>query len=74
MDRIYKHLSDDTLKELYVAINRAEDELLSKAPIMGAYEWYCNHQYGASHLTVESGVWAEMNERGFFDDDNNVVS
>lgn len=74
MERIYKHLSDDTLKELYVAIKRAQDEFMSKAPKMGAFEWYNTYIYGASQLTVESGVWAEMDERGLLDDNNEVVS
>ena len=74
MERIYKHLSDDTLKELYVAIKRAQDEFMSKAPKMGAYEWYISYLYGDSQLTVESGVWAEMDERGLLDDNNEVVS
>ena len=74
MERIYKHLSDDTLKELCVAIKRAQDELMSKAPKMGAYEWYTSYLYGSSQLDVESGAWAEMDERGLLDDDNDVVS
>lgn len=74
MERIYKHLSDDTLKELYVAIERAEKELMSKAPTMGMYEWLTNHLYGASHITVENGVWAEMDERGLLCNFDEVVS
>ena len=73
MERIYKHLSDDTLKELYVAVKRAEEEFLTKAPIMGAFQWYMAHLYGKEQMDVESGVWAEMDERGLLDDDNKVV-
>ena len=74
MERIYKHLSDDTLKELYVSVKRAKDELMSNAPVMGAFNWYMSHVYGMEQMDVESGVWCEMYDRGLLDDDNNVVS
>ncbi len=74
MERIYKHLSDDTLKELYVAIKRAQDELMSKAPVLGVLHWYMAHVFGEEQIFVLSGVWSEMYERGLLDDDFNVVS
>lgn len=67
MNRIYKHLSDDTLKELYVAIKRAEDELMKKAPREGMLDWYITHDYGAQNSVVMQGIWLEMNERGLLD-------
>ena len=74
MERIYKHLSDDTLKELYVAVKRANDELMSNAPFMGAFSWYMSHVYGKEQMDVENGVWSEMDDRCLLDYDNNVVS
>lgn len=74
MERIYKHLSDDTLKELYVAIKRAQDELMSKAPVSGVLHWYMAHVFGEEQIIVLAGVWSEMYERGLLDDDFNVVS
>lgn len=74
MERIYYNLSDDTLKELYVAVKRAKYELMSNAPVMGVFHWYMAHVYGKEQLEVESGVWSEMYERGLLDDDDNVVS
>lgn len=74
MKRIYYHLSDHTLKQLYVATKRAKEELISKAPIMGAYNWYMEHVFGKAQMDVDSGVWAEMYERGLLNDDNDVVS
>lgn len=74
MERIYKHLSDDTLKELCVAVRRAKYELMSNAPVMGVFNWYTSHVYGKEQIDVETGVWAEMYDRGLLDADNNVVS
>lgn len=74
MERIYKHLSDDTLKELYVAIKRAQDELMSKAPVSGVLHWYMAHVFAEEQIIVLAGVWSEMYERGLLDDDFNVVS
>ena len=74
MERIYKHLSDDTLKELYIAVKRVKDELMCNVPVLGAFGWYMSRVYGKEQMDVESGVWAEMYDRGLLDDDNNLVS
>lgn len=74
MERIYYHLSDDTLKGLYVALKRAEDELMNKAPSECMLDWYLSHEYGMQNCNVLAGVWVEMAARGLFYDDNNVVS
>lgn len=74
MESIYKHLSDDTLKELYVVVMRVKCELISNAPVIGLFKWYMSHVYGKEQMDVETGVWAEMYDRGLLDDDNNVVS
>lgn len=63
MDRIYHNLSDDTLKELYVAVKRAKIELLIKAPRKDLLIWYQSHKYGSAQLAIETGVWAEMDDR-----------
>lgn len=74
MKRIYHHLSDDTLKELYVAVKRAENEFMNSAPTPGVIPWYDLHEYGSAQMAVECGVSDEMRERGLLNEDNEVVS